>query len=62
MALNPLAYIKESKSELDKVIWPTRAETIRLTLIVVAVSVIVGAYISGVDAVMAKLASTFLVK
>ncbi|HSX19195.1 MAG TPA: preprotein translocase subunit SecE [Candidatus Saccharimonadales bacterium] len=62
MALNPFAYIKESKEELDKVIWPTRAETIRLTLIVLGVSIIVGAYVSGIDAIMAKIAAAFLAK
>lgn len=59
MAFNPLTYVKESKAELDKVIWPTRKETIRLTIVVAIVSVIVGAYVSGLDAIMAKLTERF---
>lgn len=55
MALNPLTYLKESKTEFDKVVWPTRWETIRLTLVVVVVSVIVGIYVAGLDAVLAKI-------
>ena len=62
MVFNPFAYIKESKEELDKVIWPTRAETIKLTLIVIGVSILVGAYISGIDAIMAKISTNFLIK
>jgi len=58
--LNPLTYVKQSKEELDKVIWPTRSETIRLTLVVIVVSIIIGAYVSGLDAILAKIAERFL--
>lgn len=58
--LNPLTYIKESKAELDKVIWPTRTETVRLTLVVIIVSVVIGAYISGIDALLAKITEQFI--
>lgn len=60
MAFNPISFIKESRAELNKVVWPTRAETMRLTLVVVIVSVIVGAYIAGLDAIFTKLTETFL--
>jgi preprotein translocase subunit SecE len=60
MTFNPLTYVKESKAELDKVVWPTRMEAIRLTIVVIIISVIVGAYISGLDAIFAKLTETFL--
>jgi preprotein translocase subunit SecE len=60
VAFNPLTYVKESKAELEKVIWPTKKETLRLTIVVLLVSLIVGAYISAIDTVMAKLAETFL--
>lgn len=59
MAINPLTYVKQSKEELDKVVWPTKMETIRLTLIVLLLSIIVGAYIAGVDAIMAKISERF---
>ena len=60
MAFNPFAYVKESKAELDKVVWPTRTETLRLTILVLLVSVLVGAYISGIDAILARLTEEFL--
>jgi len=40
--------------ELKKVSWPTRAETIRLTTIVIGVSLIIGLYIGIIDILLAK--------
>jgi preprotein translocase subunit SecE len=45
------AYLTDSWSELRKVAWPTRETVLRLTLLVVAVSVVVGAYIAVLDRV-----------
>ena len=42
-------YLTESWAELKKVAWPTRETVVRLTLLVVAVSVIVGVYIFVLD-------------
>lgn len=33
---------RETRSELRKVVWPTREETIRLTIVVLTISVIIG--------------------
>ncbi|OGE04710.1 preprotein translocase subunit SecE [Candidatus Curtissbacteria bacterium RIFCSPHIGHO2_12_FULL_41_17] len=60
MPFNPLTYLKESKSELGKVIWPTRVQTIKLTIMVIVVSIIVGSYITGLDAIFAKIAERFI--
>jgi preprotein translocase subunit SecE len=42
-------YLNESWSELKKVTWPTRETVIRLTLLVIGVSVLVGLYIAVLD-------------
>lgn len=55
MVFNPIAYVRQSKEELGKVVWPTKVETVRLTLVVLIVSVIIGAYIAGIDAILARL-------
>ena len=60
MAFNPLEYVKESKAEFDKVVWPSRQETLRLTILVLIVSVAVGAYITGLDAVLTSIVERFL--
>ncbi len=42
-------WIEEIIAELRKVTWPTREETLNLTLVVIVVSVIVGAFLGGID-------------
>ncbi len=46
----PARFIKEVIAELKKVTWPTREETMKLTAVVIAISVIVGLFIGGLDA------------
>jgi len=41
-------------SELKKVTWPSRQETIRLTVIVLLISLIIGAYVGIIDILLAK--------
>lgn len=40
--------------ELKKVEWPTKQETIRLTMIVIVISLIIGGYIGIIDFLLAK--------
>jgi preprotein translocase subunit SecE len=40
--------------ELKRVTWPSRQETIRLTMIVVVISLIIGLYIGIIDVGLAK--------
>ena len=42
-------YVTESWAELRKVAWPTRRQVVNLTLIVLAVSIAVGFYITVLD-------------
>ena len=42
-------YIEESYSELKKVTWPTREQVRNLTVLVFAISAVVGVFISAVD-------------
>ena len=42
-------------SELKKVSWPSRKETIRLTVIVLLISLIIGAYVGIIDILLAKI-------
>lgn len=45
----PTAFFRETRDELRKVVWPTRQETIRLTFVVIAVSLMVGLFLGGLD-------------
>ena len=44
-------FIDEAWSELKKVTWPTREQTRNLTVLVFAISLVVGLYITVLDAV-----------
>lgn len=44
-----VTYLQEVRQELMKVSWPTRQEVIKLSLIVLGSSLVVGLYISGID-------------
>jgi len=40
--------------ELKKVTWPTKEETVRLTVIVIGISLIIGVYIGIIDVLLTK--------
>lgn len=51
----PLVFLKEVRTELGKVAWPSKAQAIRLTLIIIAVSLAVAAFIGSLDFLFTKL-------
>lgn len=52
--MNPVTYLKETISELRAVRWPTRQETVKLTIIVLGLSAVVGLYVGGLDLVFTQ--------
>ncbi len=46
---SPAGFLRETRDELKKVVWPTRQEVIRLTLVVIVVSLVVGIFLGGLD-------------
>lgn len=55
METSPLTFLKEVRTEMEKVSWPSRQEATRLTAIVIAASIVVAIFIGGLDFVFAKL-------
>ncbi len=53
-------FIGESRHEVRKVVWPTRQETVRATLVVVVVVLIATLFLWVLDATLAKLAAWFI--
>ena len=47
-------FTKEILEELKKVTWPSRKQTIRLTIIVIGISLIIGIYIGIIDVLLTK--------
>lgn len=52
---SPLEFLQESRQELKKVKWPTKEEVVRMTTIVIIVSIFVGFFISSLDYLFTKI-------
>ncbi|MDP2669363.1 MAG: preprotein translocase subunit SecE [bacterium] len=53
-------YLKETKVEMRKVNWPTRTETIRFTIVVIAVSLGVSFILGAFDYVFTSILKLFV--
>lgn len=61
MLQSPLTrFVKEALAELKQVVWPTKEQLVRLTLVVIIVSVAAGVLIGGLDFVFTKLLALIL--
>lgn len=47
--IDPIGYLKESREELGKVSWPSKKDVIRYSIIVVGVTVGLGAFFAVLD-------------
>ena len=50
-----IAFLREARNELRQVTWPTRATALRLTLIVIGISVAAGIYLGSLDYLFTQL-------
>ena len=55
-----LTYFQDTVSELKQVRWPTRETTLKLTIIVIVISVVVAAYIGALDFLFTNLLTTLI--
>ena len=47
--IKPVQFVKEVRGELTKVVWPSREQTIKMTLYVIAISLFVTIILGAVD-------------
>ncbi|MEY4475670.1 MAG: hypothetical protein RL248_1437 [Pseudomonadota bacterium] len=52
-----VAFAREARTEVRKVIWPTRQETLHTTLIVAAVTAVMSLILWGLDGILVRLVS-----
>ena len=52
--VNPIGFLQETFSELRKSVWPSREEVSRLTVIVIALSIVMGFYLGGLDRLLTE--------
>ena len=53
-------FVTEAAAELRRVTWPTRQETMRLTIMVIAVAGAVGVFLGIIDVVFSRLFDVWL--
>lgn len=56
----PITFLRETYDELKKVKWPTYKEIVRLTTVVLVISVAMGLYIGGLDYILTEAMSRLL--
>lgn len=54
-------FLKEVRLELKKVTWPTRQETIKYTTAVIVFSLVVAAFLGGLDFLFSWLLNRFVI-
>ena len=47
-------YLGEVREEMTKVVWPKRDDVVRLTFVVIIISLIVGVYVGALDFALTK--------
>ena len=61
-AISIIDFLKDTQAELKKVVWPTRDQTIKLTAIVLGVSVAIALYIGLLDVAFTSLVNTLIIR
>ena len=56
-----ITFLKDVKSELKKVTWPTKQEATKHTITVIAVSIIAAAFLGGIDFLFNYLIEKFII-
>jgi len=59
--ISPLAFLRETASELKKSVWPSREETARLTMVVIALAVVAAFYLGGLDRVFLETFNRYII-
>jgi preprotein translocase subunit SecE len=57
-----ISFLKEVKTEIRKINWPTREETLKYVLVVIGISLIVSVYLGGLDILLKFLLEKFILK
>jgi preprotein translocase subunit SecE len=55
-------YLKESRQEMKKVVWPSRRETTNHTLAVIIISLAVAAFFMGADYLLSRGLEALLIR
>jgi preprotein translocase subunit SecE len=57
---NPGEFIRQVRTEIGKVVWPSRQETVQTAIMVLIMTIILAIFFLGVDAVFAAIVKGLL--
>jgi len=57
---SPGEFIRQVRAETAKVVWPSRRETVTTAIMVVIMTVVLGLFFFGVDAVFSRIVQALL--
>ena len=55
--MKALDFLRSFKVELEKVVWPSRQATLRLTILVIVITILVGFFVGSLDLLLTKITS-----
>ncbi len=58
--VNPVVFMREVFSELQKSVWPSREEVARLTAVVIALAAAIGVFLGVVDRLFGEILNRFV--
>ena len=58
--VGPVSFLRETYSELQKSVWPSREETARLTIVVIVLAIAAGFFLGGLDRIFAEIFARFI--
>ncbi len=60
MINNLISFLKEVRTEMKKINWPTKEQVWQYTLIVIGISFVVALYLGGLDFILTTLLNKFI--
>jgi preprotein translocase subunit SecE len=60
MAINPFEFAQQTRTEISKITWPSRAETLTTTIFVIALVLIAGLFLFAVDQALSYIVNRVL--
>ncbi len=56
----PAEFVRQVQVETGKIAWPTRAETLRMTIMVLIMTTVLSLFFLGVDQILGRVVKTLL--
>jgi preprotein translocase subunit SecE len=58
--VSPGEFVRQVRAEIAKVVWPSRADTIRMTIMVLIMTTILAVFFVGVDQILGRIVKLLL--